>query len=595
MVWVCYYLVSGRYSSARNLFWKLTPWIALSAFLFCFAFTEGFKPNDSLPGNISQGPLYYLYFLPMLAGQIAVCLSAAIVTRSLSGLRRLEFKFITISLGYLSFAAVLIETIYATWPQIPGIQPLTRLLSYLVYLVFGVGAWSVTSRRIYHSGQVALSILVRFGAIIVVCATAVLALRILSTQEPGVFAAATVLGLLFLAWGYCDEKLQRWLNLSAESKTSATIAELHRVSEDESDPDQLTKHFENVLKTFADSSKVEILKFQQAQYRGRSVAIPVSMLQQTEMFSDGWASTASFTRASSSGGAELHALLVRAEFALLVCPRWATRAPSSVIAFGERESCLPYTHPEIRLLRDLANVVDSLYTRARLALQAQQADQLAAIGRLRLTILHELRSPMSTLKSFSQLLPEKIDDKAFLRDFAEVIPQEAERVEALAQQLLDLSRPRKYNLQRTDLHKTIEDTVTLWRPQASEQCIHIVTTFSAARAGALVDLDAFRQVLVNLLRNASEAVAHREKDRRIEIRTHNAADRLLIEVEDNGPGIPAEIRPRLFDPFASNGKRSGIGLGLVICRDILRVHGGSITADLARERGCLFTIALPSA
>src|SRR5690606_30371456 len=142
----------------------------------------------------------------------------------------------------------------------------------------------------------------------------------------------------------------------------------------------------------------------------------------------------------------------------------------------------------------------------------------------------ELRSPMSTLKSFSQLLPEKIDDKAFLSEFAEVIPQEAERVEALAQQLLDLSRPRKYNLQRADLHKTIEDTVVLWRPHAAERRIDIETAFGAARANALIDLDAMRQVIVNLLRNASEAVLHRDSDRRIQIRTRNAADRVLIEV-----------------------------------------------------------------
>jgi signal transduction histidine kinase len=71
--------------------------------------------------------------------------------------------------------------------------------------------------------------------------------------------------------------------------------------------------------------------------------------------------------------------------------------------------------------------------------RAQQAEQLAFIGQFGLTVLHELRNPMAMLKSFSQLLPEKIDDKPFLRDFAKVIPQEAERVEALAQQLLDLS------------------------------------------------------------------------------------------------------------------------------------------------------------
>lgn len=145
MVWVCYYLVSWRYSSHRNLLLKLLPWVALSIFLFVFPFTQGFKPDTSLPGNVQQGPLYLLYFAPMLIGQIAVCASSIVVARKLTGIRKLEFTFITIALGYLSLAAVLVETIYATWPKIPGVLELTRLLSYSVYLVFGVSAWNVAS------------------------------------------------------------------------------------------------------------------------------------------------------------------------------------------------------------------------------------------------------------------------------------------------------------------------------------------------------------------------------------------------------------------------------------------------------------------
>lgn len=596
MVWVCYYLVSGRYKSPRDLLFKLIPWIVLSAFLFCFAFTDGFKPDDSLPGNISHGRFYYLYFLPMLAGQLAVCISAILVAPRLSGLRRLEFKFITISLGYLSLAAVLVETIYATWPQIPGIQPLTRILSYLVYLVFGIGAWSVTSRRVYQSSQVVLSILERALIIGVAGLIAALILRFLSVHEPGLFVSAAVIGLTLLLFSIGDEKLRRWLNLHSDNKTSTAIAALHRASEGDLDPDQLASRFERVLQSFADCPLVEILRFDRTQYVGNGTKIPLSALQQTAFFSEGWVSAVSFVRSRQPAGESgLHVALTQAGISVLVCPTWATREPNLIVAFGERESGLPYTHPEIGLLRDVANVAESLYTRARLALQAQQADQLAAIGRLGLTILHELRSPMSTLKSFSQLLPEKIGDEAFLREFAQVIPQETERVEALAQQLLDLSRPKKYNLQNVDLHKSIEDVLKLWRPRAEESSIKLITRLAAARATVTIDPDAFRQVMINLLRNASDALAKSSSERSIEIRTKNADDRLLIEVEDNGPGIPAEIRSRLFEVFASNGKQMGVGLGLVICRDILRIHGGSIVADLSRQRGCLFTLALPSA
>lgn len=594
MVWVCYYLVSGRYDSRRDLLLKLLPWIALSGFLFCFAFTEGFRPNDSLPGHIRQGRFYYLYFLPMLAGQVAVCISAIIVARSLSGLRKLEFKFITISLGYLSLAAVLVETIYATWPDVPGIQPLTRVLSYLVYLVFGVGAWSVTSRRIYHSGQVVLSILERSLVVGVGCAMASFALRFFSEHEPDVFASATLIGLTFLILAYCDDKLRRWLRLHADNRKNALIGELHRAAEEEHDPEQLTKRFEHTLQVFADCSSVELLKFERTQYIGASSAIPVAVLREAGFLSDGWMSTAAFARMPSPAQAsELHSVLTRARIAVLVCPRWATREPNLIAAFGERESRLPFTHPEIRLLRDLLNAADSLYTRSRLALQAQQADQLAAIGRLGLTILHEIRSPVSTLKSFSQLLPERIEDREFLKNFADVIPQEAERVEALAQQLLDLSKPRKYRLEKADIHPAIEETVVLWRARADEDRIRIVTRLSAARSVTMIDLDAIRQVIVNLLRNASEALAAGNHDRRIEVRTLNTEDQLWVEIEDNGPGLAQEARVRLFDAFVSTGKPTGVGLGLAICREIVSAHGGSITADLQRESGCVFRVALP--
>jgi signal transduction histidine kinase len=97
-------------------------------------------------------------------------------------------------------------------------------------------------------------------------------------------------------------------------------------------------------------------------------------------------------------------------------------------------------------MRALTNVAESLYTRCRLALQARQAEQLAAIGKVGGSIAHELRNPMWTLSSFSQLLPERVSDPQFLQNFAAIVPEEAKRIEALAEQLLDLARPRQYPL-----------------------------------------------------------------------------------------------------------------------------------------------------
>jgi signal transduction histidine kinase len=594
MVWVCYYLVSGRYSSRRNLLIKLSPWIILSGFLFWFPFTTGFKPDDSLPGNVQQGALYYLYFLPMLAGQLAVCVSAIIVAPHLSGVRRLEFRFITIALGYLSLVAVFVETIYATWPDLPGIHPLTRFFSYIVYLVFAVSAWSVTSRRVYHSGQVVLSIMERVIVIGLVGLIAAFLLHVLSRKEESPFVTATIIGAAFLLLGYADDKLRGWLKLKAEQKTAATVAELHQAATAELHPDRLIRRFEPILRSFADCSFVEILTGQGERYAGCTIELPISALRETEFLRDGWASTAALGRMSASTDAtSIQRFLTQAKLDVIVAPRWTTREPTLIVGFGARESNLPYTHPEIRLLRELANVAESLFTRAKLSLQAQQAEQLASIGRLGVKVLHELRNPMATLKSFSQLLPEKIDDKAFLGDFAEIVPKEAERVESLAQQLLDLSRPRTYNFLRADLHKIIEETAMMWKPRADEGGIELVTKLNAASPEFSMDADAIRQVLINLLKNASEAVMRRDGHREIEIRTQDEADHVVIEVEDNGPGLPPEIRSRLFEAFTSNGKPSGVGLGLAICHEIVRAHGGVICADVAREQGAAFRVSLP--
>ncbi len=596
MVWVCYYLVSGRYTSRRNLIVKLLPWIALSVFLFLFPFTEGFKPSTSLPGNVQYGRFYYLYFGPILIGQIAVCASSIVVSPQLKGARKLEFTFITIALGYLSLAAVLAETLYATWPAIPGVKDLTKFMSYAVYIVFGVSAWSVAARRVYHSGQVLLSLLERLLLLSAVCVPTILAIRALPRYEPSPFAAGLLLAAAFLLLTFCDDKLREWLQLKREQQTSAVVKELHAVSSIEGDPDRLVERFEQILAAFGNCPRARIFHREAKSYVTQSLALPASMLHEAELFSDGWVSVISLSRSPTQGtGTALQAILENERLPVLVCPRWTKREPALVIGFGARENELPYTHPEIRLMRELADVVEALYTRARLTLQAQQSEQLATLGRLGVSIAHELKNPMWTLKSFSQLLPEKIGNEVWLREFADVVPREAERIEALAQQLLDLSKPRTYSLSPTDLHQVIEETIALCHAQVDGNGITITTTLGATRTEALADANAIRQVILNLVRNASEAVMVNHGDRRIEVRTRDAADGICLEVEDNGPGIPKPIRAKLFEPFASAGKQTGIGLGLAISREIVKVHGGAISADLTREHGCVFHVVLPLA
>jgi hypothetical protein len=116
LVWSCYYVISGRYASRRNLILKLLPWALISSFLMIIPFTEAFKPSTSRPDNIVNGPLYTVYLGVMLLCLVSVCVASVTVAPRLKGIRQLEFKFITITFGYVSLAVILLTLLHTLFP-----------------------------------------------------------------------------------------------------------------------------------------------------------------------------------------------------------------------------------------------------------------------------------------------------------------------------------------------------------------------------------------------------------------------------------------------------------------------------------------------
>lgn len=592
LVWLCFYVVSGRYKDGRHLLKKMVPWIFISCFLAALAFTEGFKPNDSLPGRERYGPLVALYFGTMLIGQITVCLTSITVAKNLTGVRKLEFQFIALALGYLSLAAVAVEMSYAMWP-VPWLHSVSRAVSYLVYAAFGVSAWSVTSHRVYHRQQVFLTIGQRLLVVIPVGYIAFeLASLVRKFEDPATAtaAAATVIGVTMLLALILDDWIRTRFRLNAENRINEVSSHLHRVASRQTSPVILIEHFELVLSGLSKTSVRILLKEGQEYGRGRE-AVPVKLLE--EALPEGWYSLTARSRIRDVGGQELRDILERRKCTALIFPGWETN-PTFVLAVAERENGLPFTFPELRIMRTLTNVAESLYTRCILALQARQAEQLAAIGKVGVSIAHELRNPMWTISSFSQLLPEKVTDIQFLKNFAAIVPEEAKRIEALAEQLLDLARPREYNLVESDVHGIIEQTVTLLGPQLASAGAQVITHLDAENSQAVVDKDAIRQVLLNLTKNAAEALQmNLPGHRKIEILTLGTEAHLRIDISDNGPGIPEALKSKLFTAFASADKKAGLGLGLAVCKEIVAVHGGDISAISGAQGGTVVTVVLP--
>ncbi len=235
---------------------------------------------------------------------------------------------------------------------------------------------------------------------------------------------------------------------------------------------------------------------------------------------------------------------------------------------------------------EAANLALEERTRRLSALQAElmQRDRLAATGHLVVQLAHEIRNPVAALRNCLELIRRRVlrDDEA--RTFTDLAVGELMRMHTLVEQLLDLNRPSS-NGNADCVPVAIAREVASLTALGDGDLQVEVTGSSDVRVG--ITGDALKQVLINLGRNAREAHASR-------VAIDVGADGVLT-VADDGAGIPADVLPRIFDPFFSTKTAvHGVGLGLFVAEGLVRSAGGRIrAANRTAERGAVFTIELP--
>jgi two-component system NtrC family sensor kinase len=219
-----------------------------------------------------------------------------------------------------------------------------------------------------------------------------------------------------------------------------------------------------------------------------------------------------------------------------------------------------------------------------------QRERLAVSGRLVTQLAHEIRNPVASVRNCLELVHRRLRDDPEGREFTEMAIHELLRMHELAERMLDLNRPRDPSVLHCDVSAVVREVSALARVGVAPEDL-VVTVIGEGEAHAAIAPDTLKQVLLNLVQNARDAVPH---GLQLTITIQRGPSLVLVEVLDNGPGIAPEILSQVFDPFfTTKGTVGGIGLGLFIAEVIVRTHGGRIVV-CSREQtgGACFRIEL---
>ena len=226
--------------------------------------------------------------------------------------------------------------------------------------------------------------------------------------------------------------------------------------------------------------------------------------------------------------------------------------------------------------------------------QILQSEKMAALGQTISGVAHELNNPLATILSWAERLSEKpLDDTA--KRGVSVILGEADRAARIVRNLLTFARKRQSTRVMIDLNTLVTDTIAL-RAYERMPTLTVTTDLASALPKVFADAHQIQQVLLNLLINAEQAMLAANGRGAMTIRTRQDRERdaAVLEVADDGPGVPSDVQTRIFDPFFTTKEvGKGTGLGLTVAYAIAQEHGGRIRVETTPGGGATFAVELP--
>ncbi len=268
-----------------------------------------------------------------------------------------------------------------------------------------------------------------------------------------------------------------------------------------------------------------------------------------------------------------------------------------VIHIDSSASTHIYTQEQLRLITAIGHMTGLAIQNARLVQSRMQTARLAAVGETVAYLSHSIKNILQGLRSGSDLVEAGLQKEAIatIRQGWGIVERNLDKIMHLTLNMLAFSKPREPRLENTQLNTIVSEAVTLAQRKADEKSVILMPDLDETFPAIPIDADGIHQVVLNLIMNAIDAAPPEKGLINVETVFDGANSQAIIRVTDNGPGIPAEVQSRIFEPFHSTKGQGGTGLGLAAARKITEEHRGRIVVESTPGQGTRFTVTLPVA
>jgi len=271
-------------------------------------------------------------------------------------------------------------------------------------------------------------------------------------------------------------------------------------------------------------------------------------------------------------------------------PKGGTESPGEMKWVYCRGSRIEYQGKEAILI----NIMDITRTKELEHLLRIQ-DKMTSLGRVATGIAHEIRNPLSGINIYLNTLEklyERGNNTDKIKGILEHIQSASSKIEAVIKRVMDFSKPTAPTLILTDINKSVEEAISLSSVTLRKRKIKIEKILNDDLPQCYIDLQLMEQVVLNLITNAADSMKETKGENKIQVTSFFENGNVLIKVSDSGPGIPDELKAKVFDPFYTT-KNGSTGIGLSLCRRIIGDHGGILNLSKSQLGGAQFTIQIP--